>query len=283
MSVDIDTNLTETLQKILHYYDVCWLGRFKDGHNPISLAMHMGHFEGDNKDNDLAKMKANQSLARFINIPSNEERSIADFGCGIGGTCFYLANTYTSAAITGINISASQVAYANQLLKQRPNTNNLQFLRADYAQTSLPDSSFDYVIAIESICHAPNKTKVFQEAYRILKPNGVFAFMDYFEEEATNYMQAHWLAEFREGWAVEQYLKNSQSELENVGFKDVVEEDITSLIYQGIEYSAIKATVALSKGNQENVVEKHLSACIALKNLVDNKLISYKMVKALKL
>jgi sterol 24-C-methyltransferase len=42
-------------------------------------------------------------------------------------------------------------------------------------QLPFPDASFDGVYAIEATCHAPDRTKVFAEIFRVLKPGQTFA------------------------------------------------------------------------------------------------------------
>ena len=48
----------------------------------------------------------------------------------------------------------------------------------DFTQTDFPDQSFDIVFGIESYCHAIEKSAVYQEAFRLLKPGGFFVMID---------------------------------------------------------------------------------------------------------
>ena len=280
-----DAMMKITREELVNYYDECWLNRFGSGHNPLSLAMHMGYFTDSITDNDLAKLNTNHFLTNYVKIPVQKEVFIADFGCGVGGTCLHLAQHFPLAKITGVNISPSQIEFADKAKLQKANAQNIKYLVADYADTSLPASFFDYVIGIESICHAEDKLKVYEEAYRILKPGGTFVFLDYFEttdEQISG--QQEILADFRKGWAVDTYINNYEADLAQAGFSRVNADSITAAVLPGIDYSWQKASKKIHSlsGQQSATYLNHLKACIALKNLVDNKVIDYKILTAVK-
>ncbi len=270
---------------IIEYYNQCWLTRFEAGHNPLSLAMHMGYFDEPRMDNDHAKLNANKFLTSYIAIPHTGNCTIADLGCGVGGTCLYLAENFPDAHIAGVNISAKQIEFANALKNGKNREYKVTYHVADYAATGLPAGTFDFVMGIESICHAPYKLKVYSEAYRLLKPGGCFAFMDYFEVKSPiTPLQERLLTDFRKGWAVDAYITNADTELQQIGFKSVKGQSIVAKVQPGIEYSYKKAIQALSKVsyNTQPVFYNHLKACIALKELVDDNLIDYRVVQAIK-
>lgn len=285
----MELNVVATAQvntnQILKYYSECWLKRFEQGHNPLSLAMHLGYFNDYMISNDLAKLEANTFLSDYINIPADKEIAIADLGCGVGGTCLYLAENFPRAKITGVNIADDQVSFAEKLLLERPNRANINYVTADYTKTPMPDNLFDFVIGIESICHATVKESVYREAYRILKPGGVFSFMDYFEVRLPeNSTESHLLSDFRKGWVVDAYICDYKTELLSAGFKNIVSTLITEKVAPGIRHSYSKAVAEMDllKQNGTGLMKNHLHACIALQQLIDLKIIQYKIVRASK-
>lgn len=280
------TNIVAHSQRmnVINYYDQCWLTRFKNGHNPVSLAMHMGYYVNGITDSETAKIYTNTFLAQFIPLPDNKPFTIVDLGCGVGGTCIYLANKYPSAEVTGINISSSQVEFARRFSAEINPSSNIQYNVSDYCNTLLPSASYDYVIALESICHAPSTFAVYTEAYRLLKLGGVFAFIDYFElrQPATN-EEKNLLEQFRNGWAVPAYINQHSTQLEQVGFKQIHETSITEKIMKSLSRSRVNAEHALKTNCHSDALNVgHHKACIALWSLVQSGVIGYCAVKASK-
>ncbi|UJR38736.1 hypothetical protein I4U23_031401 [Adineta vaga] len=98
---------------------------------------------------------------------------VLDIGCGVGGPLRRIARL-TGAHITGITISQYQVQRAREIGVP----DNCEFIHGDFMNLPFEDNSFDYVYAIESVCHAPDKSKCFTEVFRVLKPGGSFVGYD---------------------------------------------------------------------------------------------------------
>lgn len=277
---------TITHQDVINYYNECWLSRFETGHNPKSYAMHLGYFSAEGLDNDTAKLNSNEFLAHHIGIPDNKEIYIADFGCGIGGTCIYFAQKFPKGKISGINISSSQIDFANRIKREKNINGQLEYVLSDYSRTNLGDSKFDFVIGVESICHAHDKLLVYKEACRILKPGGTFAIMDYFEDRLPeNEHETKLLDDFRNGWVAVEYLKNYKLLLPQAGYSKVAAVSILDKVKPGINHSYTKAAEKINSQQFSSlpvVVQNHLKACLALKELTEKKIIDYKIITALK-
>ncbi len=272
--------------EVIKYYNECWLTRFENGHNPISLAMHLGVFLENSIQNDIAKHYSNEFLSKHLNIPKDKEIYVADFGCGVGGTCLYFAENFLKARIKGVNISTSQVMFANKIKAERRIVDQVEYFISDYSDTKLQTSNFDFVIGLESICHAPDKLRVYKESFRILKPEGVFAIMDYFEERTPeNTYEEELLHTFRKGWVVNEYIKNYEPLLLKAGYKNISAHSILDKVYQGIIHSYNKADIKINSADFSVLslsLQNHYKACFVLKELVDRKLIDYKIVTAKK-
>ena len=269
---------------VLDYYAECWLSRFSDGHNPKSKAMHLGYFTTDGLSNDDAKLKTNQLIAEILGISKNEYATIVDLGCGIGGTCIYLAQRFSNSAFTGVNISKEQLKFAEHLRSSEGLTEErIQLELADYAKTSLKSSSSNYVFALESLCHAQSKESVYAEVHRILADKGVFLFVDYFEIRVPdNREEEDLLNIFRNGWAVSQYIRDHKQQLLSTGFHSITEQSLVDHVKPGIDISYETAIRKLEKNESTDLVRNHLLACKALKQLVDLELIDYRYVRCVK-
>lgn len=104
--------------------------------------------------------------------------SVLDLGSGAGNDCFVArALVGKSGKVTGIDFTEEM------LVKARENAgklgySNVEFVRGDIENMPLPDSSYDTVISNCVINLVPDKTKAFQQIFRVLKPGGSFCISD---------------------------------------------------------------------------------------------------------
>lgn len=57
------------------------------------------------------------------------------------------------------------------------------FFQGDFCNAPFPDESFQKIFAIEATCHAQSLAQVYGEAYRMLKPGGLFGFYEWIVTE----------------------------------------------------------------------------------------------------
>jgi sterol 24-C-methyltransferase len=94
-----------------------------------------------------------------------------DIGCGVGGPMREIAR-FTGAQIAGINNNAYQVNKARNYNREARLDDLCQLIEADFMHIPRADGSVDHVYAFEATCHAPDKTALFRELQRVLKPGG---------------------------------------------------------------------------------------------------------------
>jgi len=99
---------------------------------------------------------------------------LLDCGCGIGGPARNIAR-FTGADVKAVTINEFQVNRGNTISKKEGIFGQVELVQADFMQLPFEDCSFDGVYAIESTCHAPDRSKVYGEILRVLKPGAVFA------------------------------------------------------------------------------------------------------------
>ena len=103
---------------------------------------------------------------------------VADIGCGIGGPLVSIASL-SGASITGININAHQISRGERMLRRKGLERTCQFMLANCADVPLEDEFFDAIYSFEAICHTPDKQSSYAELYRLLKPGGEIAIVDW--------------------------------------------------------------------------------------------------------
>ena len=111
-------------------------------------------------------------------------------GCGVGGPALTIAAA-TGATVTGINYNAHQIERGTVRAEQASLADTCRFLYADYVRVPLPDGSFDAAYSFETFCHAPDRQRAFGELYRLLKPGGEAAIVDWCFTDMFDAADAH--------------------------------------------------------------------------------------------
>jgi len=220
----------DNVQKVKDYYNNVQSSYNSFWMNKRNLAMHLGFWDKDTKNQHDALMNENRYIAKALDINQND--IILDAGCGVGGTAIWVAEEY-GAKVSGISIMENQIVLAKKYAKDRGVDKLVDFKVQNYVNTSFPDESFTKIYAMESVCHTENKEDFFLEAYRLLKPGGELAFIDEFvtKNSLTNKEQKildDWLL----GWAVPNMLtvRDFKNRLEKTGFKNIRDVDVTKKV-----------------------------------------------------
>ncbi|MCK5021403.1 MAG: arsenite methyltransferase [Candidatus Peribacteraceae bacterium] len=97
---------------------------------------------------------------------------VLDLGSGAGFDCFIAAaKVGKEGKIIGIDMTKEMIEKAREIAKKY-NHNNVEFRMGDIENLPVDDNSIDIVISNCVINLAPDKRKVFDEAFRVLKKGG---------------------------------------------------------------------------------------------------------------
>ena len=101
-----------------------------------------------------------------------EGDTVLDLGSGAGFDCFLAAaRVGKSGKVIGVDMTAEMIKKAKENAK-KGNYGNVEFRSGEIEKLPVADSTVDKVISNCVINLSPDKGKVFQEAYRVLKPGG---------------------------------------------------------------------------------------------------------------
>jgi len=120
-------------------------------------------------------------LGNQVGTPSDSRITrVLDMGCGIGQLTIALKERFPNAEVWGVDVAGPMVRYGHmRAVDLNVDVNLAQRLAED---TKFPDSHFDIVTS--NILHhevtADASKKIIAEAYRIVRPGGVFFPMDFF-------------------------------------------------------------------------------------------------------
>ena len=106
----------------------------------------------------------------FSNIKEGD--TVLDLGSGAGFDCFLASKKVgKTGKVIGLDMTEEMIAKARILAKEH-GYSNVEFRLGDIEKISLDDNSVDVIISNCVINLAPDKAKVFKEAYRVLKSGG---------------------------------------------------------------------------------------------------------------
>ena len=191
-----------------------------------SRSLHYGYWDASTKNFHEALLNINKILAAKAGI--NKHHKVLDAGCGIGGSSLWLAKNI-GCNVTGISLSAKQVQTAYNLAVAENLQSLAIFEQQDFTATHYEAESFDIIWAIESVCHASDKSKFINEAYRLLKKGGRLILADFFKQENLNEKDAVLIKQWANGWAIDDFatIQNFTEQLNNAGFHHPIIEDAT--------------------------------------------------------
>ena len=102
-----------------------------------------------------------------------EEKRIVELGCGAAENSITLAKK--GGICTGVDVSLEQLKYAKNVIKE--NNVKIELIEGDIENlTMIDDAVFDIAISTFALDWMQDLNAAFKEAYRILKPNGIFVF-----------------------------------------------------------------------------------------------------------
>ncbi len=120
-----------------------------------------------------------RAIRNTILIPDREleDKKVLDIGCGFGLTCSTLA-LLGAKEVYGVDMFQEMVDTIKAYLPALPHHKriHLQVGRAD----ALPyeDNQFDVALTVEALSHFLNPSSCLTEAYRVLRPGGVYIIAD---------------------------------------------------------------------------------------------------------
>lgn len=181
--------------------------------------------------------EANINLAHLVGERCllNKDDNLLDIGCGFGDQDFYFNRAFDVNNISGLNITPSQVAFANHKSKTL-GLKNIKFLEGSATQIPFEDNSFNKIIALESAFHFKTREMFFKEAYRVLSKSGKIVIADIIFVPNKNGIRNRLAYQMNKAslhyqtenmYGIDTYIKK----MEDAGFKNINCESISFFVF----------------------------------------------------
>ncbi len=168
-------------------------------------------------------------LARQVaaSAPGKDDvRRVLDLGCGIGQLTVALKEEYPEAEVWGVDIGAPMIRYGH--MRAVDHGVDVNFAQRLAEKTQFPDNHFDIIASFIMHHEMPAETsrQVIAEAFRILRPGGVYVPIDFFtgggpRRPATAFNSYQRWKDYRwnnEVWRLEYEDMDYFGHMEKVGF-----------------------------------------------------------------
>jgi SAM-dependent methyltransferase len=175
--------------------------------------------------------------------------TVIDFGSGPGHDLFLAARIIgSSGRAIGVDFTDAMIEEATQLAKEK-GLNHVELVKASIDNIPLEDKISDFIISNCVVNLAVNKQAVFNEAFRLLKPGGMFIDADMISgNELSENMQKNddlWCSCISGAVTANQTLYM----LKNAGFKDI---DISyaqkeEILYEDTKHEIFSAIIIAKK------------------------------------
>lgn len=109
-------------------------------------------------------------------LPPSPAPRVIDFACGTGDLPALASTKYPAGKITGADLSPRMLSLARRRLQHEKNTG---FIRADMCAMPFSSGAADIVTGGYALRNAPDLVAFLREVFRILRPGGSAAFLDF--------------------------------------------------------------------------------------------------------
>lgn len=172
---------------------------------------------------------ATRALANLAGIEPGME--VLDIGCGVGGPARTLAAEF-SCHVIGIDITSEYVKAAQMLTDRVGLSQSVSFREGNALDLEFDNEAFDVTWTQNTIMNIEDKTRVFQEAHRVLRSHGILAL----ETLLSGHKEE---SQFPVFWADSpsvSFMSDSESfrqMMAEIGFDEVVWNDVTQQAVEG--------------------------------------------------
>ena len=211
-------------------------------------SVHWGLFE-DGANMTFLEAGANLDKVMVQRGQISPDSVVIDVGCGSGTIAMGLCRA-TGCRVTGVDLSGVRIANAIDALQEQPEDlrSKVTFKKGSATDLPIEDGTFDRAWSQATIYHVPDKVKVLEEVYRVLKPGGIFVFDDLIKPQPEIGDKARKFVYERLLYDTDFSFESYQEALKAAGFEVLEAEDMS----RHLKTSYLMLSDAASRGNEEH-------------------------------
>ncbi|MEG5057292.1 class I SAM-dependent methyltransferase [Microcoleus sp. A2-C5] len=164
-------------------------------------------------------------------IQKHQPESIIDLGCGVGGSLFYLAQSYSKACYYGITISSAQVEISKKINKRLNLKSDCLISKGDFQNLDRDIPLMDLAYSVEAFVHATDSHAFFREISNKMNKNGFLIICDDFltDNLPADSSEKKLIEFFRKGWVLGSLMSTKSAEdiASKYGYKLIENIDLT--------------------------------------------------------
>jgi len=131
-------------------------------------------YQGESLAASIARLE--HSVAHRLGLTA--DMRVLDAGCGVGGPMRSIAR-FTGCRVDGVTITPYQIERANTHNREAGLADRCQAHLGDFTALDWDDDTFDAAFTFEAICHTDDRSVVFAELSRVVKPGGAIGGTDW--------------------------------------------------------------------------------------------------------
>ena len=194
-----------------------------------------------------------------------EGETVLDLGSGAGFDCFLAANKVgEKGRVIGVDMTPEMLEKARENARKN-NYTNVEFRLGEIESLPIPDNFVDIIISNCVINLSPDKNRVFQEAYRVLKPGGRLMVSDIvLTKELPDFIRSSvqaYIGCISGAMLEEEYL----GAIEAAGFQDVRVADETGIATDSLENDPTAVSIAVSLNLTPEKIQDLASSILSIR------------------
>jgi phosphoethanolamine N-methyltransferase len=120
-----------------------------------------------------------EEVARMLDNLDIRGADVLDLGSGLGGVDVLLVETHGAGRVVGIDVEDALVVAARELVARKGLSDRIEFRLVEPGPMPVAAASFDVVFSKDAMVHIPDKSALYADVLRALRPGGWFIAADW--------------------------------------------------------------------------------------------------------